>query len=131
MAGVFPRSNHVVTARFMIRPDSVSRMRVIAHDLTTLSRAENGCILYHFSESAEKEGIFSLLMIWRDEPAYRRYAASPYVRTFTATFRRECWPNRPLRRRGGHSVKKKKIIWVRSHSGPYSWSHPRSSCLPS
>jgi quinol monooxygenase YgiN len=84
MAGVFPRSNHVVTARFVIRPDAVNKMRMITHDLTSTSRAEEGCILYHFSESAEKEGIFSLYMIWRDETSYRHYAASPFVRAFNS-----------------------------------------------
>jgi quinol monooxygenase YgiN len=85
MTGVFPRSNYVVTARFILRPDFVSTMRMITHDLTTASRAENGCILYHFSESIEKEGVFFLSMIWRDEASYQRYAASDYVRAFTST----------------------------------------------
>ena len=84
MAGLFPRSNFVVTARFVIRPDSVNNMRVIAHDLTTTSRAEDGCILYHFAESAEKEGVFSLTMVWRDEASYKRYAASDYMRVFSS-----------------------------------------------
>jgi quinol monooxygenase YgiN len=84
MTGVFPRSNYVVTARFTLRPDSISRMQVHTHDLTTASRAENGCILYLFSESTEKEGEFSLIMIWRDEASYHRYAASDYVRAFTS-----------------------------------------------
>jgi quinol monooxygenase YgiN len=84
MTGLFPRSNYVVTSRFVVRPDSVNTMRVLTHDLTTASRAENGCILYHFAESTEKEGVFSLVMIWRDEASYRRYAASDYVRAFTS-----------------------------------------------
>jgi quinol monooxygenase YgiN len=84
MTGVFPRSNYVVTARFVIRKDSVNNMRVVTHDLTSTSRAEQGCILYHFSESTEKEGIFSLYMIWRDEMAYRNYAGSPFVRAFNS-----------------------------------------------
>ena len=84
MTGIFPRSNHVVTARFVIRPDSVNRMRVIIHDLTTISRAEDGCILYFFTESTESEGVFSLTMVWRDETAYRRYIASDSMRAFTS-----------------------------------------------
>jgi quinol monooxygenase YgiN len=79
---VFPRSSVVVTARYPVRPESVNRMRVISHDLTTSSRAEEGCILYQFSESLEKEGVFSLFMIWRDEVSYERYAGSDYVRAF-------------------------------------------------
>lgn len=85
MTGVFPRSNYVVTARFILRPDFVSKMRMITHDLTSASRAETGCILYHFAESIEKEGVFFLSMIWRDEASYQRYATSDYVRAFTST----------------------------------------------
>jgi quinol monooxygenase YgiN len=60
MAGVFPRSNYVVTARFVICQDSVNKMRVITHDLTSTSRAEQGCILYHFSDSAEQGDLLPL-----------------------------------------------------------------------
>jgi quinol monooxygenase YgiN len=81
---VFPRSNLVVTARYPVQPESANRMRVISHDLTITSRAEEGCILYHFAESAEKEGIFSLFMIWRDEASYERYAGSDYIRAFNS-----------------------------------------------
>lgn len=80
-----PRSGYVVTSRFVIRPDSPGRMRVLVHDLTMTSRAEEGCVLYHFSESADKPGVFSLYMIWRDEAAYQRYATSPFVRAFNST----------------------------------------------
>jgi len=59
-------------------------MRVITHDLTPASRAENGCILYNVAESTEKEGVYTLLMIWRDVASYRQYAASDYVWAFTS-----------------------------------------------
>jgi quinol monooxygenase YgiN len=85
MTGMFPRSSYVVTARFSIRQDSVSRMRVLVHDLTTMSRAEPGCILYHFAESAENNGIFSLYSVWRDEADFLKYTASPFVRAFNST----------------------------------------------
>ena len=84
MTGVFPRSNYVVTARFVIRPDSVNNMRVITHDLTSTSRAEQGASCTISAESAEQEGIFSLIMIWRDEASYRQYASSPFVRAFNS-----------------------------------------------
>jgi quinol monooxygenase YgiN len=84
VTGVFPRSNFVVTTRFTLRPDAISRMRVLTHDLTTASRAEKGCILYLCSESVEKEGEFFLIMIWRDESSYQRYTASDYVRAFAS-----------------------------------------------
>jgi quinol monooxygenase YgiN len=57
---------------------------MITHDLTSSSRAENGCILYHFAESTDKEGIFFFIMIWWDEASYQRYARSDYVRAFTS-----------------------------------------------
>jgi quinol monooxygenase YgiN len=84
MTGVFPRSNFVVTVRFVTRPESAGRMRLITHDLTTASRAEQGCILYHFSEAADAEGVFFLFMVWKDDTSYRRYAASEYVRAFSS-----------------------------------------------
>lgn len=96
MAGLFPRSNYVVTARFAIRPDSVACMRVIAHDLTTASRAENGCILYHFAESADREGVFFLTMIWRDEAAYQRYTASDEMRVFLSILSEGMLENPPV-----------------------------------
>ena len=96
MAGLFPRSNIFVTARFVIRPDSVNNMRVIAHDLTTTSRAAEGCILYHFAESAEKEGVFSLTLVWRDEASYQRYAASDHMRVFTSILSAGMLENPPV-----------------------------------
>ena len=61
-----------------------NRMLVITHDLTTASRAEEGCVLYHFVKYMEKEGVFSLFMIWQDEASYERYAESGYVRAFNS-----------------------------------------------
>ncbi|MDD1683090.1 MAG: antibiotic biosynthesis monooxygenase [Methanoregula sp.] len=84
LAPVFPRSNVVVTARYPIGPESANRMQVITHDLTTASRAEEGCVLYHVAESMEKEGVFSLFMIRQDEASYERYAGSDYVRAFNS-----------------------------------------------
>lgn len=84
MAPLSPRSPVVVTARYPVRPESANRMRVITHDLTAASRAEEGCIRYHFAESVEKEGVFSLFVIWRDDASYKRYAGSDYVRAFNS-----------------------------------------------
>ena len=61
MAGVFPRSNYVVTARFVIRPDSVNKMRVITHDLTSTSRAENGLHPLPFLRNPRKRKVSSPL----------------------------------------------------------------------
>ena len=59
-------------------------MRVIVHDLTITSRAEDGCILYSFAESTGKGGLFVLIMVWQDETSYDRYAGSDYVRAFNS-----------------------------------------------
>jgi hypothetical protein len=37
-------------------------------------------IVYRFAEPTEKEGIFSLAMVWWDDTFCQRYAASDYVR---------------------------------------------------
>lgn len=77
-------SGVVVTARYPLRPESAGRMRVIVRDLTIASGAEDGCILYFFAESTDKASLFTLLMIWRDESSYERYAGSDYVRAFNS-----------------------------------------------
>jgi quinol monooxygenase YgiN len=64
-------------------------MRLIAHDLTTTSRAEDGCILYLFSESREKQHRFFLYMIWRDEEAFNQYGDIPLVRAFDSGIAKE------------------------------------------
>jgi quinol monooxygenase YgiN len=77
-----PRSNVVITVRMKVKPAFVNKMRVMAHDLMTASRTEDGCILYIMTESQGDESLFSLFMVWRDEEAYKRHSASPYMRAF-------------------------------------------------
>ena len=64
-------------------------MRLIAHDLTTASRAEDGCIMYLFSESVDVKNHFFLYMIWRDEDAFNRYGDIPLVRAFDSGIAKE------------------------------------------
>jgi quinol monooxygenase YgiN len=77
-----PRNNVVITVRLKVKPDFVSRMRVMVHDLMTASRTEDGCILYLVTESRDDESHFFLFMVWRDEEAYTNYSTSPYMRAF-------------------------------------------------
>ena len=64
-------------------------MRLIAHDLTTASRAEDGCIMYLFSESVDVKNLFFLYMIWRDEDAFNRYGDILLVRAFDSGIAKE------------------------------------------
>jgi quinol monooxygenase YgiN len=77
-----PRTNVVITMRFRVKPAFVSRARVLAHDMMTASRTEDGCILYIMTESREDESLFLLFTVWRDEEAYEKHSSSPYVRAF-------------------------------------------------
>ena len=77
-----PRTNVVITLRFRVKPAFVSRARVLAHDMVTASRTEDGCILYIMTESREDESLFLLFTVWRDEEAYEKHSYSPYVRAF-------------------------------------------------
>jgi quinol monooxygenase YgiN len=94
-----PRSNVVITVRLKVKPAFVSKMRVLAHDLMTASRTEDGCILYIMTESPVDETLFFLFMVWRDEEAYKKHSASPYVRAFSNEISREILEKR-------HSVEK-------------------------
>jgi quinol monooxygenase YgiN len=89
MATAIPRSNLVVTVRLKVKPRSVSKMRVIAHDLIAASRGEDGCVLYLFTESVDDETKFFIYMVWSDEESYKKHAESPYVRAFSNEIARE------------------------------------------
>ena len=92
-----PPSNLAVTLRIKVRPNLVGKMRVIAHDLTTASRHEDGCLFYTISQSKEDESLFLISMIWRDEESYRKHAESPYVRAFGHEIARELLEKRVVK----------------------------------
>ncbi|MGA2122120.1 MAG: putative quinol monooxygenase [Methanoregula sp.] len=89
MATAIPRSNLVVTVQLKVKPRSVNKMRVIAHDLIMASRGEDGCVLYLITESADDETKFFIYMVWFDEESYQKHAGSPYVRAFMNEIARE------------------------------------------
>jgi quinol monooxygenase YgiN len=79
---VLSPAHHLVTLMLRVRPSFVNRMRVIAHDLRTSSREEDGCLFYFAAESRETEGFFLIMSAWRDRDAYDLHRKSPYVRAF-------------------------------------------------
>jgi quinol monooxygenase YgiN len=82
MTHVIPRSYVVATVRIKVKPLSVAKMQVIAHDLMTASRTEDGCLLYQITQSQADVTLFFIYMVWRDEESYRKHAAAPFVRAF-------------------------------------------------
>jgi quinol monooxygenase YgiN len=84
-----PRTNVVITLRFRVKPAFISRARVLTHDMMIASRTEDGCILSVMTESREDEALFLLFMVWRDDEAYEKHSASPYVRAFDNEISRE------------------------------------------
>lgn len=79
----------VATVRIKVKPLSVSKMRILAHDLMTASRSEEGCLLYQITQSQADETLFFIYMVWQDEEAYRKHAAAPFVRAFDHEIARE------------------------------------------
>ncbi|PKL63888.1 MAG: hypothetical protein CVV32_11810 [Methanomicrobiales archaeon HGW-Methanomicrobiales-3] len=73
---------HLVTLMLRVRPSFISRMRLIARDLAITSRADEGCIIFLAAESEREEGLFLITSAWRDEEAFEKHRASPYVRAF-------------------------------------------------
>jgi quinol monooxygenase YgiN len=76
------RTNPLITLTIYVKPPFLSRMRLMAHDLVTMSRTEDGCISFFAAESRETPGLFLITSAWRDTEAYDRHRASPYVRAF-------------------------------------------------
>ncbi len=89
MNPALPKTNLVVTLELRIRPRSLQKTLVIAHDLTDSSRKEDGCITYLISQSLDDPSRFLIFMVWRDADAYHRHAESPYVRAFANEIARE------------------------------------------
>lgn len=82
MKNIHPGNSLAVTVRLKIRPSSAAKMQVVARDLITAARTEDGCIQYDILQSHDDETLFFVSMVWRDEEAYRNHAASPYLRAF-------------------------------------------------
>lgn len=76
------RANLLISLTIPVKPSFTSRMRVIAHDLVAMSRADDGCLVFLAAESMETEGLFLITSAWRDREAYDTHRASPYVRAF-------------------------------------------------
>jgi len=89
MATAVSKSSIVATVRIKVKPMSVAKMGVIAHDLMAASRTETGCLFYQITQSRDDETLFFIYMVWRDEESYRRHTTSPYVRAFDHEIARE------------------------------------------
>jgi quinol monooxygenase YgiN len=81
-AALLTRTNHLITLTIHVKTPFISRMRLIANDLMTMSRPDDGCMLFFAAESREIPGLFLITSAWRDTEAYDRHRASPYVRAF-------------------------------------------------
>lgn len=70
------------TVRF--DPSKLSAARERMKEMMRLSRAEDGCIAYVYSEDLEEPGLIHVFEIWRDEEALHAHHAAPHFLAWRA-----------------------------------------------
>jgi quinol monooxygenase YgiN len=71
-----------VTVLCKAKPGMEERLKRTLAALIAPSRAEDGSIDYFMHQSLDEPSKFLLYMSWRDEAAFSRHVATPYVQEF-------------------------------------------------
>jgi quinol monooxygenase YgiN len=86
----FMNSNsYVVAADFHTRADGIEAMKQVVAEVTAPSLEEEGCQIYHWSQSAEEPTLFLLYMEWRDKACFETHIATPHVKHAEDRLKRE------------------------------------------
>ena len=73
-----------VTVTLTAKPGMEARLEQVLTGLIIPSRGEDGCLNYSMHRCLDHPGEFMLYMNWRDEAAFNRHVASPWVHEFDA-----------------------------------------------
>jgi quinol monooxygenase YgiN len=71
-----------ITITYIAKPGMEDRLEQVLTGKIIPSRGEDGCLNYSMHRCLERPGEFMLYMNWRDEAAYNRHVASPWVQEF-------------------------------------------------
>ncbi len=78
-----PGVTHTVT--LTAKPGMEDRLEQVLTGLIIPSRGEDGCLNFYMHRSLERPREFMLYMNWRDDAAFNRHVASPWVQSSTPT----------------------------------------------
>ena len=73
-----------VTITLTAKPGMEASLEQVLTGLINPSRGEDGCLNYCMHRCLDHPGEFMLYMNWRDEAAFNRHSASPWVQEFHA-----------------------------------------------
>lgn len=73
------RTAYAVTAVFKTHPGTMEKMKQLIADVTSPSLGEDGCLIYHWSQSEDDPTWYLLYMNWRDRESFDAHVASPHV----------------------------------------------------
>ncbi|KAA2261776.1 antibiotic biosynthesis monooxygenase [Solihabitans fulvus] len=64
------------------RPDRVEELRELLLSFVEPTRAEEGCLEYHFHTDTQNPDVFVFYEVWRSEADLDRHLALPHMREF-------------------------------------------------
>ena len=74
----------VAAAAFAVPPEHHDDLVAAALDITTPSRAEQGCLEYEFWADLRQPGRFHVFEAWATQEAFEAHLASPHLQAFRA-----------------------------------------------
>jgi quinol monooxygenase YgiN len=73
-----------IFARFHARSGGEADLEAAIREVMAPTRAESGCLEYHYFRSLRDAGLFYIHSRWRDEAAFERHAEQPHTARFIA-----------------------------------------------
>jgi len=72
----------VAAATFSVPPDRHEALVRAALEITTPSRAEEGCVEYEFWADLQQPGRFHVFEAWATQEAFERHLGTPHLKAF-------------------------------------------------
>ncbi|KAF0210566.1 MAG: antibiotic biosynthesis monooxygenase [bacterium] len=69
----------VATARLIVKPGEVERIKFTLKSLIVATRKEPGCISYDFYQSAYNKHLFISHEVWGSHEIFAKHLESPYI----------------------------------------------------
>jgi len=72
----------VVTGHFRLAPEAVEQARPYMAHVVTQSRAEPGCLGYHYGEDLIEPGLFRITEAWESREDLARHLGEPHMKAW-------------------------------------------------
>jgi len=72
----------LVTGHFRLAPEAVEQARPYMAHVVTQSRAEPGCLAYHYGEDLIEPGLFRITEAWESREDLARHLGEPHMKAW-------------------------------------------------